>query len=51
MATEKKANKGQSYVRSYRKAKQGEENLGPLKLLPGDWVGEGMGWNMIAHDM
>ncbi len=29
-------------------AKQGDEALGLLKNLPGKWVGQGRGWNMIA---
>lgn len=29
-------------------AKMGDEDLGPLKLLPGHWQSKGRGWNMIA---
>ena len=43
----KKENKNQ--VRSIGRATMGDEDLGPLKLLPGKWKGvPGQGWNMIA---
>ena len=29
-------------------ARPHDEELGPLQKLPGRWVGEGTGWNMIA---
>ncbi len=29
-------------------AQPGDELLGPLRQLPGQWVGRGRGWNMIA---
>jgi hypothetical protein len=29
-------------------AEAGDADLGPLRQLPGKWVGEGTGWNMIA---
>ncbi len=29
-------------------ARAQDPDLGPLKLLPGRWVGQGRGWNMIA---
>ena len=44
----KKGGKALSYVRSFAQAKRGAKSLGPLKLLPGEWVAKGTGWNMIA---
>ena len=35
-------------TRVYEIAKQDDDDLGPLKLLPGKWEGRGTGWNMIA---
>jgi len=38
-----------SQVRSIGQATMGDEDLGPLKLLPGKWKSvPGQGWNMIA---
>lgn len=34
--------------RAFGRAKAGKPGLGPLSQLPGDWVGRGKGWNMIA---
>ncbi len=34
--------------RSVYKAKPGQKELGPLKMLPGCWQAKGTGWNMIA---
>lgn len=34
--------------REVRPAKEGDENLGILKLLPGKWASTDTGWNMIA---
>ncbi len=34
--------------RYFRQAEQGDNSLGPLKLLPGEWEAKGTGWNMIA---
>lgn len=34
--------------RSVQVATSGDPALGPLRLLPGTWTSEGMGWNMIA---
>lgn len=37
-----------SMSRSIEKAKAGDPVLGPLKVLPGTWESQGVGWNMIA---
>ena len=34
--------------RVIKPAEPGDAELGPLKLLPGEWRSEGRGWNMIA---
>ncbi|WP_290576415.1 heme-binding protein [Ketobacter sp.] len=34
--------------REVRPAREGDENLGVLKLLPGKWKSQDTGWNMIA---
>lgn len=41
-------NSKKQYNRRYEKAKTGDVELGPLGLLPGQWKGNGTGWNMIA---
>ncbi len=52
MANPDLAAKMQSRYRSVELAHQGDEDLGPLKLLPGVWKNgdstRGRGWNMIA---
>ncbi|MDA7965831.1 heme-binding protein [Ruegeria sp.] len=52
MSSPELAQKMQSRYRSVELAHQGDEDLGPLKLLPGVWKNgdrtRGRGWNMIA---
>lgn len=51
MESKKKIKLDKSYhpnKRHFRKAIPGHDTLGPLQLLPGEWVGKGTGWNMIA---
>jgi hypothetical protein len=38
----------QGHERYVAVAQTGDPDLGPLHLLPGKWVGQGRGWNMIA---
>lgn len=38
----------QTTERAIRVAVSGDEDLGPLKDLPGKWESKGHGWNMIA---
>jgi hypothetical protein len=38
----------EQFKRRYEMAKTGSKELGPLRLLPGKWKGNGTGWNMIA---
>lgn len=40
--------KSEQFKRRYEMAKTGSKELGPLRWLPGKWVGNGTGWNMIA---
>lgn len=44
----KPGNKYQYQTRYIEPAKPGDEDLGPLKLLPGVWKSKQQGWNMIA---
>lgn len=52
MSNSELAQKFQSRYRSVEIARQGDDDLGPLKLLPGVWKNgdstKGRGWNMIA---
>ena len=51
MLNEEQLGKLKAKVRSVQPAKEGDVNLGPLKLLPGTWSNKalpGRGWNMIA---
>lgn len=52
MLNESQINKMKSNQRNIKIAQEGDENLGPLKLLPGTWKNlpdlPGRGWNMIA---
>ncbi|WP_371168580.1 heme-binding protein [Aliiroseovarius sp. 2305UL8-7] len=52
MPTEALADKMRTYHRSVEVAQQGDDDLGPFKLLPGVWKNgdstRGRGWNMIA---
>src|SRR6056297_2158047 len=52
MATEDRIQKYRSTGRQVEIARTGDEDLGPLALLPGVWKNtgnfEGRGWNMIA---
>ena len=38
----------QEHQRYISVAQPGDPDLGPLQLLPGKWVSDGRGWNMIA---
>jgi len=48
MANSNIAEKYKHQPREITPATTGDEDLGPLKLLPGHWRSEGRGWNMIA---
>ncbi|MGI9419640.1 MAG: heme-binding protein [Geminicoccaceae bacterium] len=48
MANQELAEKLQYQRRYVAPAVPGDEDLGPLKLLPGVWKSEQQGWNMIA---
>lgn len=51
MLNKEQLNKLKAKVRSVKPAKEGDKDLGPLKLLPGTWSNKalpGRGWNMIA---
>ena len=51
MLNKEQLNKLKAKVRSVKPAQEGDDNLGPLKLLPGTWSNKalpGRGWNMIA---
>lgn len=48
MADEALARKLSAQSRYIEPAKPGDEDLGPLKLLPGKWTTKAGGWNMIA---
>ncbi len=48
MANEALAKKLKGQSRYIEPARSGDEDLGPLKLLPGVWKSVAQGWNMIA---
>jgi hypothetical protein len=48
MPDEGRLRKFQTTERAIRVAVSGDEDLGPLKDLPGKWESKGHGWNMIA---
>lgn len=48
MTTDVVQRQPESRQRSIDIAQSGDENLGPLQLLPGRWRSRGRGWNMIA---
>lgn len=48
MVTEAIRGENESHERFVTIARPGDEDLGPLQLLPGKWESNGSGWNMIA---
>ena len=48
MATDRRIRTMKSQERRVEVAQPYDEDLGPLMQLPGRWVGQGRGWNMIA---
>jgi hypothetical protein len=48
MTTDKRIETMDGQQRRIEVARALDEDLGPLKLLPGRWVSQGRGWNMIA---
>jgi hypothetical protein len=48
MSDEGRLQRLQTTERVIRLAESGDDDLGPLKDLPGKWESKGHGWNMIA---
>lgn len=48
MSDDERLRRFQTTERVIRVAEPGDDDLGPLKDLPGKWESKGRGWNMIA---